>query len=81
MMMARLKGWLADRAADPHIVTVLWRGLTGRFYVFRDRPRWFVIYFLRRTRGCEQPVIERLVVDAQRDLALRRRQRHLQEAA
>lgn len=42
-------------AAIWHLIVTMWRHQTGRWFVFRDRPKWFVVAMASEDRKKYEP--------------------------
>lgn len=60
--------WLAR---IKHMAVVTWRSQNGRWYVFRDRPDWFVVEIAHLTPRQPSDDFARLIVAAQQELRQR----------
>lgn len=55
-----------------HSIVIMWRDSLGRWYVFRDRPLWFVEEFAELPLSTDRDV-RNLVYAARMELSLRQR--------
>lgn len=77
-MVDLLKWLILDISSVKHIIVVNYRYLTGRFYVFHDRPWWFVSLIACHDYECTGKEVDETInnlIDAAKDeLLLRKRQ-------